>query len=95
MEKRTDQIVVLQNNKKYYIMQQIVYREENYFVVAEATDDEQDLKEKFAILHETIEDGESYIEFCKDAKILAKFIKYVGKEKYDFVNLDETEKKKK
>ena len=77
MVNRINQVVVLENGKKYFILKQAVYSGDNYFVVAEVTDDEQDLKEKFAVLHETIENGETYIEFEKNPSILEILFKHL------------------
>ena len=78
MENRINQIVELENGLQYYILKQAVYGGDNYFVAAEVSEDGVDLKEKFLILHETKENGESYIEFENDAKIIQILLKHLN-----------------
>jgi hypothetical protein len=70
MENKINKIVTLEDGQKYYILKQAIYKNENYFIVAEVTEDEEDLKEKFNILHETVENGDTYIEFETDPKVI-------------------------
>ncbi|MBQ2408860.1 MAG: hypothetical protein II309_05440 [Bacilli bacterium] len=77
MENRINQVVELENGKEYYILKQAVYGGDNYFVAAEVSEDGEDLKDKFIILHETKENGESYIEFENDSKIIQILLKHL------------------
>lgn len=77
MENRINHVVELDNGKKYFILKQAIYLNENYFVVAEVTDDGEDLKEKFLVLHETKDNGEAYVKIETDPKVLQIVLKHL------------------
>ena len=77
MENRINHIIKLSNNKKYFILKQAIYLNENYFVAAEVTDDEEDLTNKFLILHEKKEDGKNIVTVENDPKILEIILKHL------------------
>ena len=62
------------------MLKQAIYKGDNYYMVAEVTEDGNDLKEKFAMLHEIERDGQELIEFVKDAKTMQVLL--------DHLNLD-------
>ena len=70
MENRINKIIVLDNGKKYIVLRQAVYREENYYAAAEVTEDEEDVTDVFAVLHEFDKDEDKLIEIVTDPKIL-------------------------
>ena len=78
MENRINKIVELGNGKKYFILKQAIYKGENYFVVAKVTEDGEDLEEKFAILHETKENGDTFIEFEKNPKTIQIILSHLN-----------------
>lgn len=78
MENRINQVVELENGKEYYILKQAVYSGDNYFVAAEVAEDGEDLKENFSILHESKENGESFIEFERDPKTIQILLKHLN-----------------
>ena len=78
MENRINQIVELEDNKQYYILKQAVYVGDNYFVAAEVCGDGEDLKEEFTVLHETKENGESFIQFEEDPKTIQILLKHLN-----------------
>lgn len=78
MENRINKIVELGNGKKYFILKQAIYKGENYFIVAKVTEDGEDLEEKFAILHETKENGDTFIEFEKNPKTIQIILSHLN-----------------
>ncbi len=78
MENKINKVVTLANGKKYFILKQAIYKGENYFMVAEVTEDGEDLKEKFNILHETVEDGKTYIQFEKNPKTIQIILSHLN-----------------
>lgn len=70
MENRINHVVELENGKKYFILKQAIYLNDNYFIVSEVTEDEEDLKENFLVLHETKDNGESFVKVETDPKVL-------------------------
>ena len=78
IENLSDEIRELENGKEYYILKQAVYSGDNYFVAAEVTEDGEDLKENFSILHESKENGESFIEFERDPKTIQILLKHLN-----------------
>lgn len=77
MENRINHIVELEDGKKYFILKQAIYLNENYYIVAEVTDDEEDLKEKFLVLHETKEKGDTFVQTETDPKIIQIILKHL------------------
>ena len=89
MKNKINRVITLANGKKYFVLKQAIYKGDNYYMVAEVTEDGNDLKEKFAMLHEeelTVndlaisEDGKELIEFVKDPKTMQVLL--------DHLNLD-------
>lgn len=78
MENKINKVITLANGDKYFILKQAIYKGENYFIVAEVTEDEEDLKEKFNILHETTENGETFIEFEEDPKVVQIILSHLN-----------------
>ena len=70
MENKINKIIVLDNGKKYIVLRQAVYKEENYYAAAEVTDDEEDVTDVFAVLHEFAQNGDKLIEIVTDPKLL-------------------------
>lgn len=77
MENRINQTVELDNGKKYFILKQAIYLNENYFIVAEVTEDGNDLKENFLVLHEYKENGEAFVKIETDPKTLQIILKHL------------------
>ena len=77
MENRINHVMELDNGKKYFILKQAIYMNENYFIVAEVTDDEEDLKENFLVLHETKEGDKGFVEIETDPKKLQIILKHL------------------
>ena len=77
MENRINHVVELDNGKKYFILKQAIYMNDNYFIVAEVTEDEEDLKDNFLVLHETKENGEAFINIETDPKVLQIILKHL------------------
>ncbi|MEG0022105.1 MAG: hypothetical protein RSB77_05470 [Bacilli bacterium] len=78
MENRINQIVEFENGMKYYILKQAVYTGDNYFIAAEVTNDEEDFKENFVVLHETKENDDTFIEIEDDAKTIQTLLKHLN-----------------
>ena len=70
MKNKINKVITLANGKKYFILKQAIYKNENYYMVAEVTEDGQDLKEKFAMLHEFEKEGQEFVELVKDQKTI-------------------------
>lgn len=77
MENRINKVLVLDNGKKYIVVKQAVYKDENYYAASEVTEDEQDVLDVFAILHEYKKDGDSLIEIVTDPAILKLIIEHL------------------
>lgn len=77
MENRINQVLELDNGKEYFILKQAIYMNDNYFIVSEVTEDGEDLKDTFLVLHEIKEDGKIYIEIEKDPKTLQIILKHL------------------
>ncbi|MEG2250410.1 MAG: hypothetical protein RSD09_02410 [Bacilli bacterium] len=78
MENRINQIVEFENGMKYYILKQAVYTGDNYFIAAEVTNDEEDFKENFVVLHETKEKDDIFVEIEDDAKTIQTLLKHLN-----------------
>lgn len=77
MENRINKVLELDNGKKYFILKQAIYMNENYFIVAEVTEDGEDLKDVFLVLHETKENGKIYINVEKNPQVLQIILKHL------------------
>lgn len=77
MENRINHVIEFDNGKKYFVLKQAIYLNENYFVVAEVTDDGEDLKDNFLVLHETKEDGKYFAKIETDPKVLQIILKHL------------------
>lgn len=77
MENRINHVLELDNGKKYFVLKQAIYLGENYFIVAEVTEDGEDLKNSFLVLHETHENDEELIQIETDPKVLQVILKHL------------------
>lgn len=77
MENRINKVVELDNGKKYFILKQAIYMNENYFVVSEVTDDGEDLKDTFLVLHETKVNDKIFINVEKNPQVLQIILKHL------------------
>lgn len=77
MNNRINHVLELDNGKKYFVLKQAIYLNENYFIVAEVTDDGEDLKNSFLVLHETNKDGQQLIRIETDPKTLQIVLKHL------------------
>lgn len=78
MKNKINKVITLANGKKYFILKQAIYKNENYYMVAEVTEDGQDLKEKFAMLHEFEKEGQEFVELVKDQKTMQILLSHLN-----------------
>ncbi len=77
MENRINHGMELDDGKKYFILKQAIYMNDNYFIVAEVTEDGEDVKDKFLVLHETKEGDDRFVEIESDPKTLQVILKHL------------------
>lgn len=77
MENRINQIIVLGNDKKYIILKQAIYNNDNYYVAARVTEDEEDVTNEFAMLHEVNKDGNLFVEIVTDPAVMQILLKHL------------------
>ncbi|HPF83671.1 MAG TPA: hypothetical protein PLV83_05890 [Bacilli bacterium] len=77
MENRINSVIEIEDGKKFFVVKQAIYMNENYFIVSAVDNATNDVTDKFYVLHETKENGESFVEVEKDPKILEIILKHL------------------
>lgn len=78
MENRINKIMTLVDGSKYFILKQAIYKNENYYAVIGIADNEEDLLDDHAILHELERDGQVGVEEVTDVETLKIITQYLG-----------------
>ena len=78
MKNKINKVITLETGKKYFVMKQAIYKSENYYLVAEVNEDESDIKDKFAMVHEFEKDGSEYLEMVQDQKTMQVLLSHLN-----------------
>lgn len=77
MENRINQMIHLENGMDYAVVKQAIYNKENYFVAVQVTEDKKNITDDIVVLHETKENGETFVQQVTDEPTLTILMKHI------------------